>query len=150
MSTFTKHPYLIYKIAFLQNIVFATLQRYRHANTTLFMKLFSICFVALISLVQNCQRQRVSTIPPCIQDKINQIKAQQKWNPPAQVYEYNYNNKTVYLFSSDCCDQYNSLIDADCNYICAPSGGITGSGDMKCTDFNENAKQVKLVWKDER
>jgi hypothetical protein len=39
------------------------------------------------------------------------------------------------------------LFDADCNYICASSGGLAGTGDMKCTDFKENAKHPKLVWK---
>lgn len=109
-----------------------------------------ITAIVLLSFAFNCNKKISSSIPVCIQQKINQIKAQPKWNPPAQVYEYNYINKTVYLFSSDCCDQYNSLFDADCNYICAPSGGIAGSGDMKCTDFIENAKQVKLIWKDDR
>ncbi len=114
------------------------------------MKLFSIFFVVALYVVQNCQKQSTGNIPSCIQQKINEIKAQQKWNPPAEVHEYIYNNKSVYLFSSDCCDQYNTLVDAECNYICAPSGGLTGSGDMKCIDFSEKATHVKMVWKDVR
>jgi hypothetical protein len=70
--------------------------------------------------------------------------------PPAQVYEYIFNGKTVFLFSSNCCDQYNMAFDEKCNYVCAPSGGITGKGDGKCTDFNAVAKEIRLVWKDER
>ena len=88
-------------------------------------------------------------IPACIQLKIDSIKNEPKWNPPAEVNEYTYNGKTVYLFSSNCCDQYNILVDENCHYLCAPSGGITGSGDRKCTDFN-NATHVRLVWKDAR
>jgi hypothetical protein len=64
--------------------------------------------------------------------------------------EYRYNGKRVFLFSSDCCDQFNQVVDEQCNYICAPSGGITGKGDRKCTDFADKAELVKVVWKDER
>ena len=87
---------------------------------------------------------------PCINKKIAAIKLKAKWNPPASVNEYIYQGKHVYLFSADCCDQYNELYDEDCNKICAPSGGITGHGDMKCTDFSTMAQFVKLVWKDPR
>jgi hypothetical protein len=90
------------------------------------------------------------TLPSCIQQKIDSIKNQPKWNPPAEVNEYVYNGKTVYLFSADCCDQYNVVYDAQCNYVCAPSGGITGKGDRKCEDFNTAAKLIRVVWKDER
>jgi len=97
----------------------------------------------------NCNKQK-SSIPSCIQQKIDAIKALPKWNPPAEVKEYIYQGKHVYLFSADCCDQFNPLYDSDCTYICAPSGGITGKGDMKCTDFSSVAQFVKLVWKDPR
>ena len=89
-------------------------------------------------------------VPKCIQSKIDSLKKVPRYNPPAEVSEYNYNGKRAFLFSSDCCDNYNVLLDENCNYICAPSGGFTGKGDMKCNDFTEKAKLVKLVWKDER
>lgn len=86
----------------------------------------------------------------CINKKINRIKAERKWNPPAQVDEYMYQGKKVFLFSADCCDQFSELYDENCNLICAPSGGITGHGDGKCTDFQSTAQHVRLVWKDDR
>lgn len=89
-------------------------------------------------------------LPDCIQSQIDAIRKQPKWNPPAEVNEYIFEGRTVYLFSSPCCDQHNKLYDIDCNYICAPSGGYTGRGDEKCTSFNEEAKHVRLVWKDDR
>lgn len=89
-------------------------------------------------------------IPSCIEQKIEAIKAEPTWNPPAEVNEYEYNGKRVYLFSSNCCDQFNMLYDQDCNALCAPSGGYTGRGDGKCSDFQQTAKHVRLVWKDER
>ena len=89
-------------------------------------------------------------LPSCIQEKIAAIKQQPRWNPPAEVYEYEYEGKRVFYFSSDCCDQLNTVVDENCNYICAPSGGITGKGDRKCDNFTETARKVRLVWKDER
>lgn len=104
---------------------------------------------APLMLALQCNKQKSET-PSCIQLKIDQIKTVPKWNPPAEVNEYIYQGKHVYLFSADCCDQYNELFDSKCNYICAPSGGITGDGDRKCTDFRTAAQFVKLVWKDPR
>jgi len=90
------------------------------------------------------------SIPTCIQSKIDSIKKLSRFNPPAEVNEYTYKNKRVFLFSSDCCDNFNLLFDENCKYVCAPTGGITGKGDMSCTDFTEKAKLVKLIWKDDR
>jgi hypothetical protein len=89
-------------------------------------------------------------IPSCIEKWIEKVRSEQRWNPPAEVHEYIYNGKIVYLLSSDCCDQYYTLVDGSCNYICAPSGGIAGKGDNKCEGFYKNARHVRLVWKDDR
>ena len=111
-----------------------------------------IIAMLLFTIVQytDCKKERTARIPPCIQEKIDAIQQQPKYNPPATVYRYWYNNKYVYLFSSDCCDQYNYLFDKDCNLICAPSGGITGRGDGKCTNFKQMASDEILIWKDTR
>jgi predicted transcriptional regulator len=107
--------------------------------------------VTILSLsAQTCSKKNDTGIPSCVQQKIDEIKAQPKWNPPAQVEEYIYKGKRVFAFSSNCCDQYNPVYDEACNYICAPSGGMTGKGDRKCEDFATDAKFVRVVWKDER
>lgn len=111
------------------------------------MKVLFVVFLALAS--RTCNKPKTAT-PECISNRIEQIKKEPRWNPPAQVNEYTYNGQQVFLFSSNCCDQYNEVYDANCNYVCAPSGGITGKGDGKCSDFLENAKHIRLVWKDER
>lgn len=100
-------------------------------------------------MIIQCGKLKNET-PVCIQQKIREIKTQSKWNPPAEVNEYLYHDKKVYLFSSNCCDQYNMLYDDSCNYICAPLGGITGRGDGACRDFYTTARHVKLVCKDNR
>lgn len=89
-------------------------------------------------------------IPACIEGKIERIKGEPEWNPRAEVNEYVYNDQRVFLFSANCCDQYHVLYDENCSVICAPSGGYTGRGDGKCPDFNETARHIRLVWKDER
>ena len=112
------------------------------------MKLFFA--LALLIIANGCTRKLYNKVPDCIQKKIAALQLEPKANPPASVEEYEYNGKKVFLFSSKCCDQYAELYDTNCNFICAPSGGITGKGDCKCTDFTANAKFIKLVWKDER
>ena len=115
------------------------------------MKGYILAPVLFLSIAQQkCGKNAAPAVPVCIQSKIDSIKQQPKWNPPASVTEYRYNGKRVFLFSSNCCDQYNQVFDEACNYLCAPTGGITGKGDRKCNDFAEKAELVKEVWKDER
>ncbi len=110
---------------------------------------FILLLLAIPMINQDCGKNK-NRVPSCIQEKIDQIKKEAKWNPPAEVNEYMYGGKKVYLFSSPCCDKYNNLYDSDCKLICAPSGGYTGKGDEKCTDFADKAQHIRLVWKDER
>jgi hypothetical protein len=98
---------------------------------------------------QSCKKGTIK-IPACIQDKIEAIQQQPVFNPPGTVYRYLYEDKYVYLFSSNCCDQYNYLYDKDCNIICAPSGGFTGRGDGRCSNFDQMASDKTLIWKDPR
>ncbi len=115
---------------------------------------FIFLILALPLLNQQCKKEKSgiadNKVPTCIQAKIDSIRAQPVWNPPAEVNEYVYDGTKVYLFSSPCCDQYNQLFDSECNYLCSPSGGYTGKGDQKCNGFFDNARHLRLVWKDER
>ena len=105
---------------------------------------------ATIEAVTSAESANTDKIPVCIQAKIDSIKKLPKFNPPAEVTEYSYNEKRVFLFTSDCCDFFNSVYDENCQYVCAPTGGITGQGDLKCRDFAKNSNLVKVVWKDNR
>lgn len=109
--------------------------------------LFAIPFLIVLS---DSQCSKMNSTPTCINAKIEVIKSQPKWNPPAKVSSYEYNGETVYFFTSNCCDQYDEVYDKDCNYICAPSGGLTGKGDGKCSDFSSTAKFIKVIWEDKR
>ena len=114
------------------------------------MKLILIAGLSFFIVKCKSAKELPASVPVCVKNRIEEIKKEPKWNPPAQVDEYSYNGKRVFLFSSNCCDQYNMLYNENCETICAPSGGFTGKGDNKCSDFFNTAKYVKLVWKDSR
>ena len=88
-------------------------------------------------------------VPACIERKIRSIQKEDPWNPPAQVWQWQVDGKVYYYFTSDCCDQFTSLYDSNCQLICAPDGGFTGEGDGKCPEF-EGKIQYTLVWEDTR
>jgi hypothetical protein len=108
-----------------------------------------LSIIAIVTiLVIECNKN-IET-PACINEKIEQFKSQPKTNPPMQINEFEYLGQRTFLFSAPCCDFYAELYDDSCKYLCAPSGGLTGKGDGKCTDFSTVAKHIRLVWKDER
>lgn len=92
-----------------------------------------------------CLKPQLKNVPDCIEKKIARLRSQ--GDAPLSVSEYLYNGKKVYLFSMDCCDRYNELYDADCQYICSPSGGFSGGGDGKCVNFNQEAEFLRELWK---
>ena len=113
------------------------------------MKLILFVLMTTLTLGSTCRKINTE-MPACVQQRIEAIKAEPKWNPPAEINEYIYKGQHVYLITSNCCDQYIMLYDGNCTPICAPGGGYTGKGDGKCADFYETAKQVRLIWKDPR
>ncbi len=81
-------------------------------------------------------------LPACVKDLIRNKPGQ-----PLEVWRYQFQNQTVYLTLPDCCDQFISVYTAQCTFICAPSGGFSGSGDGNCPDFYKEAKEGVLIWK---
>src|SRR5829696_2747169 len=76
----------------------------------LLMKSYIFTALILLSIAQQkCGKNLPSAFPSCIQAKIEEIKKEPRWNPPASVEEYNYNGKRIFLFSANCCDQYNQV-----------------------------------------
>ncbi len=112
------------------------------------MRRYALVFIVLLS---TCSKTSLETaIPDCIQQKINTLEKENVRNPPAKVYQYTYQNQTVYYIPSYCCDVYSELYDSNCTLICHPDGGITGRGDGRCTDFFDLRKDEKLIWEDLR
>jgi hypothetical protein len=86
------------------------------------------------------------SVPSCIRQILNDNGKNIPSDLPIRIDQYTWISRTVYLFTADCCDQFNTVYDDSCKAICAPSGGFTGKGDGKCPDFEKEAKFVKMVW----
>ncbi len=115
------------------------------------MKALSLFGIAAITLVfiscsgSKSEQKRTS----CIEEMITELKTKPVQNPPAAVWRWEDEGSQYYYITSDCCDQYNYLYDANCNRICAPDGGMTGQGDGKCPSFSSSLTRT-LLWKDDR
>lgn len=158
MATPAKNSYLVYKVAFFQNSYFYnSRQRYLQTAT-----MFKIIFTFTVLTATACCSSKKTgsgannvspeaptkdSIPACVRKLIDDAGKEIPPNLPVQVDEYIYTGKKVFLFTAQCCDQFDVVYDESCKRICAPSGGITGKGDMTCNDFSEKAKFVKNVWK---
>ena len=70
----------------------------------------------------------------------------------SSITSYIYKEKLVYLvnFDAGCCDQYSAVLkDENGKTICHPFGGISGKGDMQCTDFIEKRGEGLSIWVNE-
>ena len=101
-----------------------------------------ILITCLLAMVACSKKNETTHYPACVQTVIDNGSADL-----TEILEYRYNNQTVYLFGSACCDRLNFLYDVNCRQLCAPTGGISGQGDGRCNDFIQNAVLVKTVWK---
>jgi len=111
-----------------------------------------IGFFVILSFSPTCTR--VQKVPDdekkCIQSLIEKLEAAPPQTPTAAIWQYVYQGNSVFLVPAACCDQFNPVYDVDCKVLCHPDGGITGKGDMQCTDFYNTATDKELVWKDTR
>ncbi len=85
-----------------------------------------------------------------VEKTIDSLKNQALQYPPAEIWQYIYNDDTVYYFSPPCCDQFSSVYNTKGMLICHPDGGFTGKGDGLCPDFRIKSRHETLVFKDER
>jgi hypothetical protein len=113
------------------------------------IKIVAGLFLSSLTAMSCTELELEKDVPNCIKQKIRKIQREDVQNPPASVWEWKDGNKTYYYITSDCCDQFNYLYDDNCNEICAPDGGFTGTGDGNCPDFNAQIEKT-LVWKDDR
>lgn len=113
--------------------------------------LSSILIGGILVFSQQCGREEMSTgTPDCVREVIADIAKEEPRNPPAKVYSYLYEGKRVFYVPAYCCDFPSKLYDENCNVLCAPDGGFSGSGDGKCPDFFDTRTAEKLVWEDPR
>jgi PKD repeat protein len=82
-----------------------------------------------------------------LNDLIAKFKNDLNSNPLHSIYQYDYQGKTVFYVPPQCCDQYSTLYDACGNVMCAPDGGITGTGDGTCPDFFSARQNETVIFK---
>ena len=106
----------------------------------------SIISIVLIVIVLLPSLSAKTEIPACIQTMIDGFNATPRSSSFVRIDNYLYRGKMTYLATSSCCDRFNPLYDAECNRVCAPSGGFIGRGDGQCMDFDETATQLGNIW----
>ncbi len=113
----------------------------------LFLLLFSLLS---ISCTHDDDSEDQLNIPECLSLKIDEIKSEAVWSPPAKIFSYQYNGQLVYYLTAHCCDIPSEVYDHACNYICGPDGGIAGPVDTICLDFHSTKSDEILLWEDDR
>ncbi len=106
-------------------------------------------FLSLLFLSSCVKLDLSEDVPSCIEHKIKKLRRAPVQNPPAEVWKWETGGEVYYYFTGDCCDQFNELYDSECNYICAPDGGVSGNGDGKCPVFAQPVIKT-LIWEDPR
>ncbi len=114
------------------------------------MKPLTLLIALVFIVVAGCAKSTQPENPQWVDQLIKEFDGEPVGNPPQSIWRYEYNGQVVYYVPAQCCDQYSTLYDADGNVICAPDGGLTGTGDGKCADFRSKRTQETLVWKDSR
>jgi len=88
-------------------------------------------------------------IPPPdhgVQARIAAFEAAAPERRPAGIQRVLYHGKPAYLVASPCCDHFNYIYDAQGLRLCAPSGGIAGKGDGKCTGAITTESAARASW----
>lgn len=88
--------------------------------------------------------------PEWVQDLIGELEAEPVRNPPASITRYLFEGDTVYYVPPFCCDMTSVLYSSDGEVLCAPDGGLAGTGDGQCADFHQQAEGAQLIWQDSR
>jgi hypothetical protein len=88
----------------------------------------------------------ISGVPECLRNIVTGGDTDRWIGIPLWVYRYTYQNEYFYYLYADCCDQYNYLLDGECNIICAPDGGFSGAGDGQCPDYYQYLTSKQLIW----
>jgi len=88
--------------------------------------------------------------PRWVNELIERYQAEPVGNPPQSIWRYEYSGQTVYYIPPQCCDQFSQLFDAKGSLLCAPDGGLGGSGDGRCPEFFRERTKEEFIWQDQR
>jgi Domain of unknown function (DUF6970) len=109
-----------------------------------------VALIALIILLAGCSKSTQTENPDWVDQLIKKFESEPVGNPPQSIWRYEYQGQVVYYVPEQCCDMFSTLYDANHNVICAPNGGIAGTGDGRCKDFLSQRTGEQLIWQDQR
>jgi len=104
----------------------------------------AVISVCLFFVLFSCKKS--VSLSDCLQSKVDQFKTSvQRTN--ADIAEYNFQGKLVYVFSHGGCfaDAGAEVYDSDCNYL-GTIGGFIGGTKIDGQDFYANAKYRRTIW----
>lgn len=114
------------------------------------MKAQLIIFICLSVFFSCCQKlQLEQDVPDCIEKKIEAYKTNKTpCESGKSVYRYTFQGEFVYVFNPGNCgaDMMSDVYNEACNLICG-LGGIAGNVTCQAENFDKNATDEKLIWK---
>ncbi len=112
--------------------------------STIVVVFFSLCLFS----VQSCNKKNTDTMPVCMNDKIAEWEKVDCSASGANIEEYYFQNKIVFVFNSYICgsDFPSTVVDNNCNEI-GYLGGYVGNGMINGVDFYKNAIYIKEMWR---
>jgi hypothetical protein len=106
----------------------------------------SLLLLLVVLLSSACDKLDVPPgTPACIRKKIRAYETLEHIDKPLSISRWEVDGKTYYTIRPDCCDAFNEVWDEHCNYVCAPSGGISGQGDGNCPTWTEEGTTT-VIW----
>ncbi|MBK7637654.1 MAG: hypothetical protein IPJ13_27730 [Saprospiraceae bacterium] len=110
------------------------------------MKHILIIFTALLFTLSCSKSESENSIPDCLDKKISTFKDNLICDR-AQVKQYLFQSKTVFVFDNQqcCCDHFSEVMDANCKLM-GNLGGIASLTKINGDDFSK-ATFVNVVWK---
>lgn len=114
------------------------------------MKLIIVALFVIV-FFSNTTRSFGEALPSWIIEKTDKGKKEQ----PSKINSFRYDNSVYFILEPPIgtVDYYYELFDNNGNYICAPAGGFSGHGDLRCPDWvgqKNTFKDMSTVWRDKR
>ena len=119
--------------------------------TALRKQLVLLAFLMSVACATNpVAPNSVNSVPAWLTTLTRDVEAQPVANPPVFIASYDYKGQNVYFLPQRCCDVMGVLYRADGSVKCRPDGGLTGTGDGRCTDFFVERQNERIIWRDAR
>ncbi len=97
-----------------------------------------------------CASHGEETLPEFVIDLIADSENGRMVGRVTQIWRVRFKGKSFYYVVPECCDQVTTLYDQHGTFLCAPSGGLSGMGDGKCSGMSPIPGKPVLVWDDKR